>query len=286
MFVIQIGLPGASARFLQRHILAKSRDLIVLRRGQGAPEPVLATLRAYVRCSEIKAQLLRLRLHRQLAPLIQRARGEGQTVVIADEFLAFGATNFWQNRGPSPEKVARRLAGLSSYTVTGLTPIRVSLLLRRQDQWLAERYVAASSHLPTQNQSDFDTRIDAIISATDPEGPFAWLDHRRIYRDFARELGVDNILVTREERLARRPRNTIAALANFVESRDLPRTMRQAIRSGRAPAQTGMSAPRMTWQLNTIPSTRFDLGKARRKQILSRFADSEKGLHRLLDTTF
>ena len=88
MFVIQIGLPGVSAHFLQRHILAKARDLIVLRRGQGAPEPVLATLRAYVRCSEVKAQLLRFRLHRQLAPLIQRARAEERTVVLADEFLA------------------------------------------------------------------------------------------------------------------------------------------------------------------------------------------------------
>ncbi|WP_111430517.1 hypothetical protein [Rhodobacteraceae bacterium DSL-40] len=286
MFVIQIGLPGVSAHFLQRHILAKARDLIVLRRGQGAPEPVLATLRAYVRCNELKAQLLRFRLHSQLAPLIQRARAEERTVVLADEFLAFGATNFWHNRGPSPEKVARRIAGLSSYTVTGLTPIRVSLLLRRQDQWLAERYATASSDLPMPSQSDFDARIDAIIAATDPEGPFAWLDHRRIYRDFARELGVDNILVTREERLARRPRRTIAALANFVESGDLPRTMRQAIRLERTAAQTGMSAPRMTWQLNTTPPTRIDLGKARRRQILSHFADSEKGLHRLIDATF
>lgn len=213
MLTLHIGLPKTGTTFLQHRVLAQAEGIDFIHRDRGPTELGLClSLRRLAHSPPMLAPLLRLDARRRLAALRTKAAG----LLVSDENISVHPRRFWHGAGPSPEDLARRLAGFAAKLPTSLRPLRIIIGIRRQDQWLASRYAESSRDFAEFGQADFDRRIAAIARSPVLPGPLGWLDFDRVQRTFATTFGSDNLLILPLERLVATPEPVFAELSRFL----------------------------------------------------------------------
>ena len=282
MLTLHIGLPKTGTTYLQKIILPKAPEVMLIHRMQGTEAgAVCMDLRRYVRTNALAAAVLRRRIRAALAPLAARAQAEQRVMLVSAENISVHPIDFWRQTNPSPEAVARRLAALADGPGAGLAPVRVLIGLRRQDQWLASRYAESGKDMPQLSQRDFDRRLAEIAAARELPGALAWLDHHHIYSAFSAALGAQNVHLYRLERIAAKPALTLEHIGRFVGGEALGRSLRRLGGKKRGQPRNVLSLGENTWRLRGDKSElRLDPELAAAVQ--ARFQASNRALQALM----
>ena len=282
MLVVHIGLPKTGTTFLQYRILARTRGVMLLHGSKTVlAERICGELRDYVRAGRLRAPFLRRRLAVSLRHALEMAEAEGSILVVSDENISLRSGGFWRDKGPSPERLARRLGALGRALGPQAGPLRVILGIRRQDRWLASRYAESARHVSGFSQADFEHRMSAIMASSDLAGPLGWLDHHRACTALMGALGADNVHVYRLEKLASKPRKVFADMGRFIGNPRLLRTWKKAQKKTRAAPKNVLSKSNDTWQLRGT-SKDIHLTPELSVGLKRRFAPSNRELRRLI----
>jgi len=269
--VLHIGLPKTGTTHLQHLIFARTPELRFLHRtrGSAAERGLCRSLRQLVVGQAAYAAFERWRFARALRAIA----GEGRPVLLSYENVAMAPNGIWTGRGPGPEQVAARLAGLGSK----IAPLRLKVVLgiRRQDRWLASRYAESSRDFPGFDQADFDARLSALAAAAELKPVEAWLDHDRAHEALAGALGAENVFLLPTERL--RQEAVYHELGRFAGGVNLLRWHRRAAKRTALRPRNTLSGGGDTWQLRRDGSL-LTLSPELAAALRHRFADSSQRL--------
>jgi hypothetical protein len=252
VLTLHIGLPKTGTTYLQRNVWPKAPELLLVHRRQGPQaEKICMDLRHYVRANALVAALLRRRIRRALRREDARAAAERRMLLVSAENISVHPIAFWRGADPEPEHVARRLADLARSAGRPLSPVRVIVGIRQQDQWLASRYAESGKDLPELSQADFDRRLSEIVRARDLAGGLAWLDHARVHAAFAAALGANNVHVYRLEEIGSDPAGTVERMGRFIGGEALGAALRRIAAEERPARRNVLSIGGNAWRLRS-----------------------------------
>lgn len=203
MLTLHIGLPKTGTTFLQYRVFNRQREIQYIHHPRDERfSAVERLLKEYQRA--------RFRRARSLAKLIAAQLPDGD-VLVSNENISITADEAWDGGGPSPLRVAERVARLGA-RVGG---VRVLLGIRRQDQWLGSRYAESAKHFVEFGQHDFEQRVGRLC-ATPLEGAMQWLDYGAAFSALADRLGEDRVLLVPSETLLDQPELALERVQRFV----------------------------------------------------------------------
>lgn len=172
---------------------------------------------------------------------------ESKAVLVSDE-------NMSVNRGLVPQHLYQHLARFIDLARQhGYSRIRLILVTRRQDEWLASAYAQTSYRFAKPGQKDFERWIAAKLG-TDQAFQTAGiaLDYNSLHLLLSELVSTEDCLVLPLEMLAHRPQGFTTALRDFLgqtprqdDSALTDNQMRMNVRSTGASSSTGVRA----WQL-------------------------------------
>ena len=283
--VLHIGLPKTATTFLQHYIMKPAiGDRFIHRKLGDRARLICRCFREYAASDDTTCKSHLEMIRAQLITYDTKTSND-KTIIVSDENISGRGIQFWHGRGPGPKQVSARLAALGQSLKDCFPTLRVIIGIRRQDQWLASRYAECSTDFDTFSQSDFSPRIETIAQL-DPLGPvFDWLDYYKVYSLFSQALGRDNVFMCSVERLRAEPESTLKDLGEFVDERNFTQVFDTLIEEGVNVIRNKLSSGNNTWSLRRDRSALW-LSPELQKVILTRFAESNKALDRLVPIHF
>jgi hypothetical protein len=281
-----IGLPKTGTSFLQWRVFRRAPSLRVIHRKRGrGSAPLCRQLRIF--CAGRTTWLAKWYGSRKLAAALTKIMHDlegpaSSSFVVTDENISIQAATIWRNRGPSPEVVADRLASLRRSLLTrGFTRVQVLMGIRRQDQWLASRYVQSDKGIKTQCQSDFEGRMQRLCNGAHLSPPFQWLDYTKVWNVFADTFGPENVLFLPMELLKTRPKYALERIGTFTARNTWEDFINNLDTSGelQAPRNKLSTAPN-TWRIRSTSSP-LVLQPHVQEMILERFQETNRGALRI-----
>lgn len=148
-------------------------------------------------------------------------------VLLSDENITLGRGLFRsdKNKHPMSHKDPFMLAGhlielkkaLRDKNGTGL---KVILVVRKQDEWLASRYAQSSKFIVNASQADFESQVRQLLSSSVTvqyqEGQ--WLNYDRVYGKLVEAIGEENVLLLPYEMLKNEPETFVQSIERFTDS--------------------------------------------------------------------
>lgn len=175
--------------------------------------------------------------------LLKRPDHENK-LLISDENIVLGRGLFRNNNErhqmsyKDPCMLNAHLVKLASYwRKRSEGQLKVIMVVRRQDEWLASRYVQSSKFIKGASQSDFEMQIGRLMN--DDVYKFQegrWLNYWDVYKNIADGVGSENVLVLPYEELKTDCLSFVQKICNFFDCnfdlfKDMP-TGRENVRSG------------------------------------------------------
>jgi hypothetical protein len=147
----------------------------------------------------------------------------------------------WEQERQDPFLLGAHLEELSALVSKwGFGKLKVILVFRRQDEWMASKYAQRSDRFPNASQSHFEKFVDYLI---DPgKGFFSdgiVLDYKLLREQLIRAIGEENILMLPYELLVRAAGKFLHDLVGFVDTRDRDAVHTLSIQLAARSAQQG-----------------------------------------------
>jgi hypothetical protein len=203
MLTLHIGLPKTATTFLQYRIFNRQREITYIHQPRDRDRDAIERLlKRQQRAGRRELASLEQRIVRVLPP------GD---VLVSNENISIAADEVWTGRGPTPTRLAERVARLADR----LDGVRVVVGIRRQDQWLASRYAESAKAFPEFCQRDFEERVARLCSRP-LEGALQWLDYDAAFAALVDHLGDGNVLLLPSEALADEPEHALGRLEEFL----------------------------------------------------------------------
>lgn len=276
--VVHIGLPKTGTTYLQYKVFAVATpDSFLHRKTSDRGLRVCNLLRNLARRgkgSEIE------RVSRMTAKL-DRLFDDGpatRTVFISDENISVRARSFWKGRGPQPEPLARRFAGVRHLSKR-FDQVRVLMGIRRQDQWLASRYAESSKLYKKFGQDDFDRRMKRIGTSSESSTVLDWLDYHYVYRVFKEHLGERNVFLFDMNDLRDKKQELLSNMQEFVDAENQMSFYEASEKNSET--VNNLSVGEGRWRLRR-DDTVLELAPATQAAIMARFEDSNRELEAIL----
>lgn len=128
----------------------------------------------------------------------------------------------WEQERMDPMILAAHLHQMTSEaTKRGFGQIKIILVFRRQDQWLASKYAQRSDRIAGASQCQFEDRIDYYLSRS--RGYYSdglILDYDLLYDQLSRAIGAENILFLPYELLKTEPETFLQRVSEFISPGD------------------------------------------------------------------
>jgi hypothetical protein len=263
MLMLHIGLPKTGTTFLQYRIFNRQRELAYIHRPGSGFWSIENLLKRHPRALPV------------LSPFIERliARSVAERdLLVSNENISINANEAWQGTGPSPARVADRLADLGR-RVGG---VRIVLGIRRQDQWLGSRYAESAKQFAEFGQADFERRI-AALCGQQLRGAVEWLDYHATYAALGARLGNDNVLLLPSETVSDEPEAALARLQAFLGCTTFVDVYRRLLADNVGMRRNVLSAGVNRWQMRGREET-LTLPDPLMERVLERFAGSNRAV--------
>lgn len=101
----------------------------------------------------------------------------------------------------------------------GEIELKVMLVIRKQDEWLASRYAQSSKFIVNASQSDFKYQTRELLghgAIHYQEGQ--WIDYSKVYEQIVEALGEENVLLVPYEMLKDEPKVFVNKIEKFTDS--------------------------------------------------------------------
>lgn len=231
--LFHIGLPKTATSFLQHRIFRSACDIKLVHR---AVEPdqkrnaELCLLLKTIVSDPNEPDATRYSELRTLLSSASSATNDAKKVlIISDENISMSSNGFWDGTGNGPELVAERLAlVMELLDVEGAKP-KILLGTREVGGWLASRYAqsaknwlaskegkSSGSNNNIYSQSDFDTRLEDLITSKNRRPVHSWIDNNSVSQAFERHFDVDQVAFINQEKLSKQPNKTLDRLTGFI----------------------------------------------------------------------
>jgi hypothetical protein len=128
----------------------------------------------------------------------------------------------WEQERQDPFLLRAHLEELSALVSEwGFGKLKVVLVFRRQDEWIASKYAQRSDRFPNASQCHFEKFVDYLIDPA--KGYFSdgiALDYKLLREQLMHALGEEDMLMLPYELLVRDAERFLCDLVGFVENRD------------------------------------------------------------------
>ncbi len=184
----------------------------------------------------------------------------GRDTLISDESIG--------RQGSRSSLLAGHLAGLRDKAAEwGFDRMKVILLVRRQDTWLASHYAQVSDRNPQAGQRDFEGLLNDVTSPQRSRYGFgALLDYGSLYQAITATVGSEDVLVWPFEHVQE---DAAGFLQTLLPSLNTPADEIQAICDAAAGSDANVRSAGQIWRLRHTPS--------RLRRMASKFLPSRRG---------
>lgn len=200
--------------------------------------------------------------------------GTGNPLLISDQSAGPALFEPGNYGGPQLERERNRTDQLCSHLQSfseiakkrGASSVRVILIFRRQDEWLASKYAQRSDRIHNASQKHFESRIRSVIAPAD--GYYTdgiTLNYHYLLQQLIQSVGKENLLMLPYEMFKHAPSKYLATLARFITSlRDAE--INRVIDSVELRQTNVRSVSVNTWQLrrntgSSVPTLRLRPGR-------------------------
>lgn len=183
--------------------------------------------------------------------------GSGKIVLISDQSAGpamFEAEpysgHYLERERNRADQFCSHIASLSNIAKKyGASRVRVILIFRRQDDWLASKYAQRSNRIKNASQKHFETRIRSVIDPADryyTDGVV--LNYYYLWQKLVDTVGEENLLMLPYEWFNNAPSEYLTAIAEFITS--LKRSQLNRVMNSVDIHQINVrSVSKNTWQL-------------------------------------
>lgn len=183
LVVVHIGWPKTASTFLQRSVFLPDDRVRYIGKPTGKDETALL-----VRFLRKRQSPEWMQEHSACEPFRALAASDGRPVVISSENLFTATGSIVYGEGPDPVRVARGIRRLQRFCGPE-ADVRVLLVLRRQDEWLASCYAEQANRREPASQRHFEERVSAILAGDTLRSMY--LDYEAWLRAVTDEVGQD-----------------------------------------------------------------------------------------------
>jgi len=255
--VLHVGLPKAASTFMQYSVFHSTDTLEYIHARKKTP--IERALIAYNRDSGAK---VKRRLKLRLADLPAR------NVLISNESICMKPWEPWLDQGPTPESFCAGLYLLEKYG----REVRVIIVIRRQDQWLASRYAESAKTDESFSTEDFERRVNDLCERSSDLGALKWLDYSDMLNRLQQRLGEQNLLVLPMERIVRDHHGLIAELEAFLGVSGWTAFYEK---QGIVKKKNALSLGENVWRMRRRETT-LSLSEETQKRILSKYESTNR----------
>lgn len=277
-FFIHVGLPKTATTFMQNSIFKKSLEINYMNRK---------------RVNDYFEKVVGVGLRKifSLSPLIWngpgrealiqliRRFGVSKSLVISDENFSVNA-DFFSFSGslhiPDPYIVAAHMKSIDNIARdNGFAGVKVVISIRRQDTWLASRYVQSADKISVFSQEDFERRVNNIFSCNKfAYSKKVWIDYEYLLDVFSWAVGPKNVHFFPMEKLSAHPVEFVGELDSLFCARGsfVDMAKQEDFFAKKSTNSKGSS----TWSIMTPAGGEvfIELNEDLRERLISEFRDS------------
>lgn len=136
----------------------------------------------------------------------------------------------WKQSRQDPFHLQSHLLKLKDVAVkNGFTQVKILIVIRRQDEWIASKYAQRSNRIKRASQSDFENRVSFYLNSK--KGYFSdgiILNYHLLNDILTSAMGKENVLMIPFELLRGRPEEFLSSILGFL---DVPEDLSKHLKS-------------------------------------------------------
>lgn len=177
--------------------------------------------------------------------------------------------SYWEKERKDPSMLSSHIRYFSEELKKwGVENVRVLLVFRRQDEWIASKYAQRSDRLKKASQIHFEERIRYTLSRS--AGYYAdgiVLDYDRLYRQLSETVGARNLMMVPFEWLRDDQEGFLSSVSQFVLDRGegYSGTVEEVLNSSENQRKNVRSVSKNKWELRqnfkNVPKIRLRPGR-------------------------